>query len=134
MFLEKYNMTLDIILEKELQKFDIRDDILNKTLKYLTHPEKEEIFFNFLKKNQKIKNILKEKQDKNSTFTLIFSSKDDALDFANHPTHKLLPFVRNFLKECGKNPMEYELAFNSIITYDESYKNKKPNVVYVQVI
>lgn len=126
-------MSTETILEREFKKYGIKpEDVTASFKKLLSKDEKWEILDKFFEKNEKKENLLKDKPGK--AFTLVFKNKEDALSFSKDPSQGLLGFSRSVLAERGKDFSEYDLFFNLVVVYDESPKNKTPNVVVVRVV
>lgn len=124
-------MTLDPIMEKEFEKFKIDEEIKGKGCKYLTKDEKFQIVLNFFKeKNIKYKNMISNSMEKIITYT--FETKTEAEKFADSPSIGLLAFGRKYVAEKGKDPKDYDIAFNLSILHDK--KGNTPNVVVIKLL
>lgn len=124
----------DKLLTKEFKKYGIDPESVEygKRLKCLTKDEKWEIALNFFNENDKKVNLLSDK--KSYMFTIIFPSGIEAMKFVQNPTVGISAKARKFVVDRGEKFEDYDIFFNLSIIYDESPKNKKPNIVEVRLI
>lgn len=124
----------DKLLENEFKKFGIDSDLIenDRKLKYLNNDEKWEILEKFFRENSKKTNIVVNQKER--SFTMVFPTSKDAFEFARSPSIGLASNARKYVSDRGENPTDYDIFFNISIVYDESSKNKKPNVVIVRLV
>lgn len=124
----------DPILEKTLQKLGLKAEDLPdlENLKLLSPDEKWEILDGFFQSIQQKTHLSSNRKDK--VFNLVFGDAESAKKFALNPSVGLNGCAREFLSRRGDNHKEYDIFFNLSVVYDETEKNKKPNLVVVRVI